>query len=207
MTETESPTTVSRWLRQQVRWGRAQHIESLLYPRVYILNHPFLFLSGLRREFTHIIVFFQGILYLCSEAVIIPFNMTDVIVRLVSLALYNFLRNPDRQSATAVLWMIPGLIFYNVPLPAIQIWSLITLTADTWGNSMRAGAELAKKDSLSKKWYEGGFVVVWMAIVGAIMVKWWSLRIAFVALHLHSLELLAAACLAVITWKFTVRDA
>lgn len=232
MTQTETPTTTVRWLRQQVsppqsrrgpragyeefgltlssgqvRWARAQHIESLLYPRVYIVNHPFLFLSALKREFTHLVVFVQGIMYICSETSLVPMNMFDLLIRLFGLAFYNFLRNPDRQSANAVFWMIPGLMFYNIPLPAVQAWSLITITADTWGNSMRSSSERVKKDSLGKKWYEAGFVVAWMGVVGIILTKWLSVRCDFVLHHLHLMELLAAVSLALITWKFTIRDA
>lgn len=191
----------------QVRWGRAQHIESLLYPRAYIINHPFLFLSALKRELTHMIVFVQGIMYIFSETTLVPMNMLDLFVRLFGLAFYNFLRNPDRQAANAVLWMVPGLMFYNIPLPAVQVWSLLTLTADTWGNSMRSSTELVKKDSLGKKWYEAGFVVAWMGCVGVILAKWFSLRVDFVSHHLHSVEALAGICLALITWKLLIRDA
>ncbi len=32
----------------------------------------------------------------------------------------------------------PDIFFYYVPLPAIHVWSMLTLTADGWGTSMRA---------------------------------------------------------------------
>lgn len=142
-----------------------------------------------------------------SEVSLVPMSMLDLAARIFGLAIYGFLRNPARQSAKAVFWMVPGLLFYNVPLPAVQVWSLITLTADTWGNSMRSSSERVKKDSLGKKWYEAGFVIAWMGAVGIILAKWFSLRVDLIAHHLHLVEALAAISLALATWKFTIRDA
>lgn len=138
---------------------------------------------------------------------LLSFNMSDLGLRLLGIAIYNFLRNPDRQSAGAVLWMVPGLLFYNVPLPAVQAWSLVTLTADTWGNSMRSSSERAKKDTLRKRWFESGFFVVWMGAVGAMLAKWLSSRLE---LELHQMlmsMMLAAASCTLVAWKLTIQDA
>lgn len=207
MTETETPTTLVRWIRQQVRWGRAQHIESLLTPRVYIINHPFLFLSALRRELAHLVVFVQCLLYLFTDKSLLSFNMPDLGLRLLGIAIYNFLRNPDRQSASSVLWMMPGLLFYNVPLPAVQAWSLVTLTADTWGTSMRSSSEKAKKDSLRKRWFESGFFVVWMGAVGAMFAKWLSTRWDLLPSQMLLAMVAAAVSCTGISWKLTIVDA
>ncbi|CAN8101074.1 unnamed protein product [Discula destructiva] len=207
MTETETPTTLVRWIRQQTRWARAQHIESLLLPRVYIVNHPLLFLSGLRRELAHLVVFVQCLLYLFMDMSLLSFNMPDLGYRLLGIAIYNFLRNPDRQSAGAVLWMIPGLLFYNVPLPAVQAWALVTITADTWGNSMRSSSERAKKESMRKKWFESGFFAIWMGIIGAILAKWSASRLEMRPDQTLLFEILAAAVCGVLTWKLTIQDA
>ncbi|POS74039.1 hypothetical protein DHEL01_v207566 [Diaporthe helianthi] len=206
MTETESPVTLVRWIRQQVRWARAQHIESLLLPSVYAKSHPFLFMSALRRELAHLIVFVQCMLYLFTEHNLLYFNMPDFGLRILGIALYNFLRNPDRQSTAAVLWMVPGLLFYNVPLPAVQAWSLVTLTADTWGNSMRSSTERARKESASKKWFESGFFVIWMGVVGAMLAKWASTRMALMPGQML-VAMLSAASLSTLTfWRITIHD-
>ncbi|KAJ0108708.1 hypothetical protein J7T55_011198 [Diaporthe amygdali] len=210
MTETESPTTLVRWIRQQpskVRWARAQHIESLLLPSVYAKSHPFLFMSALRREVAHLIVFVQCLLYLFTEHNLLYLNMPDFGLRIVGIAIYNFLRNPDRQSTAAVFWMVPGLLFYNVPLPAVQAWSLVTLTADTWGNSMRSSTEQAKKESLRKRWFESGFFVVWMGAVGAMLAKWISTRMALMPAQMVVVMLLAATICAFVSWKITIKAA
>lgn len=214
MTATETPTTLVRWIRQQVRWARAQHIESLLLPRVYLVNHPFLFLSAVRRELAHLVVFVQCLLYLVPTTTshghnhsLLAFNMPDLVMRIVGMALYNFLRNPDRQAASALLWMVPGLLFYNVPLPAVEAWALVTMTADTWGNSMRSGTEIAKKDGLRKRWFESGFFVVWIGAVGAMLAKWTASRMLWAAGQTLMSEVVAAAVCAAVTWKLTIQDA
>lgn len=163
-------------------------------------------MSALRREVAHLIVFVQCLLYLFTEHNLLYFNMPDFGLRIVGIAVYNFLRNPDRQSTAAVLWMVPGLLFYNIPLPAVQAWSLVTLTADTWGNSMRSSTEQAKKESLRKRWFESGFFVVWMGCVGAMLAKWISTRMQLIPGQMVVVMLLAAALSGVIFWKITIRS-
>lgn len=171
------------------------------------MNHPFLFMSALRREVAYFIVLVQCLFYLFADISLLSFNMADVGLRLFCLAFYNFLRNPDRQSAGAMIWMVPGMMFYNIPLPAIHLWSLVTLTEDTWGNSMRSSSEQAKKDSLKKKWVESGFLVIWMGIVGAMLAKWISSRLEVMPSQTLWWELLAAAICSLVSWKITIRDA
>lgn len=164
-------------------------------------------MSALRREVAHLIVFVQCLLYLFTEHNLLYFNMPDFGLRIVGIAIYNFLRNPDRQSTAAVFWMVPGLLFYNVPLPAVQAWSLVTLTADTWGNSMRSSTEQAKKESLRKRWFESGFFVVWMGAVGAMLAKWISTRMALMPAQMAVVMLLAATICAFVSWKITIKAA
>lgn len=170
------------------------------------MNHPFLFLSALRRELAHLIVFVQCFLYLFANKSLLSFNMPDIGLRIVGMTFYNFLRNTDRQSGSALFWMVPGLLFYNVPLPAVQAWSLVTLTADTWGNSMRSSSERAKKDSLRKRWFESGFFVLWAGIVGAILAKWMSTRLQVAPIQLLLWEFVAAALSSFIAWQLTINE-
>lgn len=162
-------------------------------------------MSALRREVAHLVVFAQCLLYLFTEHNLLYFNMPDLGLRIAGIAIYNFLRNSDRQSTAAVLWIVPGLLFYNVPLPAVQAWSLVTLTADTWGNSMRSSTERAKKESLRKKWFESGFFVVWMGAVGAMFAKWMSTRMEMVAGQMAIVMLLSALVCVFVSWKITIQ--
>lgn len=144
-----------------------------------MLSHPFLFLSALRREVTLLTIFVQCFAYLMLDTQLLCFNMTDFSLHIGGKALYSVLRSPESgQSALAALvWTIPGMLFYNVPQPMVHAWGLMTLTADTWGTSMRSGTERAKRSGLRKRWSESGFLVVWMGIVGALFAKWVTSRL------------------------------
>lgn len=171
LTSTDTPTTLARWLKQQVRWARATHIESLLEPKVYPTSHPLLFFSMWKREFGPVIAALAIVVYFFTGLQPIYVSSADVLCRMVGAAVYNILRNPHRLPGRALWWIVPGMIFYHVPLPAVHVWSLMTLTADGWGTSMRASGERAKKDGVRQAWFETGFFVVWMGIVGGVLVR------------------------------------
>jgi hyaluronan synthase len=151
----------------QVRWARATHIETFQQPKVYLLNHPIFFWAAFKREAGPLLVLASIIIYLLTGARFVYFSWLDIGCRLAYTTLYNWLRNPDRGPRLAWLWITPALLFYNIPLPIIQLWSLVTIFEHGWGTSMRSNAELSKHHQFWKRWYDVGFFVVWMGIVGA----------------------------------------
>ncbi|GKZ30884.1 hyaluronan synthase 3 [Aspergillus brasiliensis] len=167
MTATESPTTFRRWLLQQVRWSRAVHVESFHRPDVYLMQSPILFFAALRRQFAAFIVPLTVVLYLSSGMLVIrAFSFQDYACRLTLTITYLVLRNPYRPTMTEWMWSLPANLFYHVPLPAIQVWSLLTVLHDSWGTTMRANKEVGKQSKLRLKLWEVGFFVFWMAILG-----------------------------------------
>ncbi|EWZ00132.1 hypothetical protein FOYG_00025 [Fusarium oxysporum NRRL 32931] len=150
---TKTPTTVTRWLRQQVRWARATHIESRLIPRVYAMSHPRAFSAAARREFGPVVVAVVVLSYFLTSHKLLYFSYPDLFLRIGITTVYNILRNPDRLRLALSWYVVPDMFFYNIPLPAIHIWSLVTMTAGTWGTAMRASTEISKKDSSRKKWF------------------------------------------------------
>jgi hyaluronan synthase len=165
---------MAKWLKQQVRWARATHIESLLQPQVYANSHPLLFYGMAKREFGPVIAAAAVLYYFVTSTQLIDFSFADIGLRICLAILYNMLRNPDRLRGNARLWVLPGMFFYYIPLPAIHVWSMLTLTADGWGTSMRADGEQARKSSSRKAWFETGFFVVWMGIVAGTATRWLS---------------------------------
>ncbi|KAL7650266.1 hypothetical protein ACMYSQ_012066 [Aspergillus niger] len=166
MTATESPTTFRRWLLQQVRWGRAVHVESFHRPSVYLKHSPILFFGALRRQFAAFIVPLTVVLYLCSGTLLIrAFSFQDYSHRLALTISYLVFRNPYRPTMKEWMWSLPAHLFYHVPLPAIQVWSFLTVLHDSWGTTMRANKEV-KHSKLRLKIWEVGFFVFWMAILG-----------------------------------------
>ncbi|KAJ5691286.1 hyaluronan synthase [Penicillium malachiteum] len=168
MTATESPTTFRRWLLQQVRWARAVHVESFHRPGVYLMQSPALFFAALRRQFAAFVMPATVVLYLVSG--MLPFrsfSLHDYFYRLVLTITYLALRNPYRPTAKEWMWSVPANLFYHVPLPAIQVWSFLTIFHDSWGTTARSRTEAAKQSKLRLKIWEVGFFVFWMGILGA----------------------------------------
>ncbi|KAH6844483.1 hypothetical protein B0I37DRAFT_377616 [Chaetomium sp. MPI-CAGE-AT-0009] len=171
LTATDTPTTMSRWLKQQVRWARATHIESLLHPRVYATSHPLLFYGMAKREFGPAIGAIAIIWYFFTSQQLIVFSVHDLLLRVVIGSCYNLARNPDRLTRKGLLWVVPSILFYYIPLPAVHLWSMMTMGADGWGTTMRASGERARRESLKKAWFETGFFVVWMGILSGVLAK------------------------------------
>ncbi|KAH7008900.1 glycosyltransferase family 2 protein [Ilyonectria destructans] len=172
LTATETPTTLSRWIMQQVRWGRATHIESLLQPKVYLVSHPLLFYGMAKRESGPVIGAFAVLYYFLTSRQLFVICFFDLAMRMAVSTTYNILRNPQRLTRKSLVWVIPGIFFYYIPLPAIHVWSMMTLTADGWGTTMRAASERSRASSRRKAWWELGFVVVWMGIIAGAMARW-----------------------------------
>ncbi|KAL2267971.1 hypothetical protein VTJ83DRAFT_2817 [Remersonia thermophila] len=190
LTATDTPTTMSRWLKQQVRWARATHIESLLHPRVYVTSHPLLFYGMMKREFGPVIGAVAIIWFFFTSRSLVVFSGRDILIRIVIGLCYNVLRNPDRLTRRGMAWVIPSVFFYYIPLPGLHLWSILTMGADGWGTTMRASSEKARKETLRKAWFDTGFFVVWMGLLGGAAAKlvgmqldWaWHQRIAAIAL-------------------------
>jgi hyaluronan synthase len=205
LTSTDTPTTLARWLRQQIRWARATHIESLLQPAVYPMNHPLLFYSMAKREFGPAIALVAIVCYFLTGQKLIAMSMSDLLVRCAAALTYNVLRNPHRLERRSLKWVVPGMLFYHMPLPAVHVWSMLTLTADGWGTSMRASGERAKKDSVRQAWFETGFFVVWMGVVAGSLARWLSEHVILMEAGWKALFLVSSVALASYTaWRLTI---
>ncbi|KAB8074414.1 hypothetical protein BDV29DRAFT_173703 [Aspergillus leporis] len=166
LTATDTPTTFSRWLLQQVRWGRATHIETFQQPKIYLLNHPIFFWAAMKKEVGPLLVFLCVLYYVITGQRFAYFSFNDACLRVAYTIGYNWLRNPDRGPRNAWIWIGPALVFYNIPLPSIHLWSMLTVFERGWGTTMRSNAEMSKREQFWKRAYDLGFFVVWMGIVG-----------------------------------------
>lgn len=105
------------------------------------------------------------------------FSLQDYAYRALFTLVYLKVRNPIRPTWGEWSWSLPAGLFYNVPLPAIQLWSLLTVFADGWGTSMRGSKEVeeeARWKELKKRAWEVGFFVVWMGVMGGVVGRWVS---------------------------------
>jgi hyaluronan synthase len=110
------------------------------------------FFAAARREFGPLVVAVAVLSYFLTSHKLLYFSYPDLFLRIGIPTVYNILRNPDRLRLALSWYVVPGMFFYNIPLPAIHIWSLVTMTAGTWGTAMRASTEISK-DSSRKKWF------------------------------------------------------
>lgn len=204
LTATDTPTTMARWLKQQVRWARATHIESLLQPKVYLITHPLLFYSMSKRELGPVIAFIATMWYFVTGERLIIVFISDLFVRIMASALYNIFRNPHRLERASLKWIIPGMFFYHLPLPAVHVWSLFTLTADGWGTSMRNSSEMAKKDSARQAWWETGFFVGWMGVVAGSVARWLATYYEMQQREILAAMVVGFAAAAAVAWRFTI---
>ena len=159
-----------------MRWSRSVHIETFAHPSIYLTQPPIFFLAALRRQVISFVIFAMLMSYLfVGHAPFLGFSISDSIYRLLFTALYLKIRNPIRPTWGEWSWSIPSSLFYNVPLPAVQLWSFLTVFADGWGTSMRGAKEVEEKTrwrELKKKAWEVGFFVVWMGIIGGVVGRW-----------------------------------
>ncbi|KFA71255.1 hypothetical protein S40288_07796 [Stachybotrys chartarum IBT 40288] len=201
---TDTPTTLARWLKQQVRWGRATHAESLLQPKVYLMSHPLLFWGMAKREVGPVIGAIAIFYYFLTAKQLVAVSVSDLALRVLITAVYNMLRNPHRLSNESLRWVLPGIVFYYVPLPAVHVWSMMTMTADGWGTTMRSSGEMFKKDSVLTAWWETGFFVVWMGIVAGASARFCAGQLDLDWSYAMTLVILSTLGAAAWAWRATI---
>ncbi|PVI07435.1 glycosyltransferase family 2 protein [Periconia macrospinosa] len=176
ITATETPVTLRRWLLQQVRWARAVHVEAYVHPTMYLTQPPLFFFAALRREITTVVIFSTIMTYLfVGVSPFLPFHARDFVFKFVFTAVYLKTRNPINPTWEEWCWSVPAGLFYIIPLPAVQMWSFVTMLAGGWGTSMRGFKEAEEQtrwEEVKRKTWEVGFFVVWMGIVGGVVGRW-----------------------------------
>ncbi|KAI9648410.1 hypothetical protein NHQ30_003044 [Ciborinia camelliae] len=168
---TDTPTTLLRWLLQQMRWARATHIECFQYPQIYTIHGVILFVTAMRRFYGPLIIGVFTIRYVLTGYTVHSFQSWDFLLRVILCTCYNFWRNKTHISSIKYLFL--SQIFYQVPLPGIMFWSVLTVLEGGWGTSMRSATE--QKKSRSVRWdnlWSTTAVVIWMGFVGAAFARW-----------------------------------
>lgn len=168
------------------------------------MSHPLLFYGMAKREFGPVIAAVAIFYYFFTAEQLIVVSVADLVMRVFVSSLYNILRNPHRLSARSLRWVIPGIFFYHIPLPAVHVWSMLTLTTDGWGTSMRASGEQARKDSVRQAWWETGFFVVWVGIVAGCVVRWLSAHYDLEWAQMMTGMVLAISVASFWAWKTTI---
>jgi len=177
LASTDTPTTLLRWLLQQIRWARATHIETFQYPQVYSIHGPILFITAMRRFYGPLIIGVFTIRYVLTGYVVRTYSLFDLIGRIVLCTAYNGLF--IQQHVYGLFYLVFSQIFYQLPLPGIIFWSAMTALEGGWGTRMRNQSEMKKGQwaGLENLWSTSA-VVVWMGFVGAAIARFVSSRLA-----------------------------
>ncbi|EKG09490.1 Fungal chitin synthase [Macrophomina phaseolina MS6] len=102
---TDTPTTISRWVLQQLRWERAVHVEGLQYPHLYAKHGPALFFNALNRYYYPICLGLHLSRYVWDGEALFRFSIIDMACRMLLYTLYNAMahqvpikEHPDKPS-------------------------------------------------------------------------------------------------------------
>ncbi|QSZ29540.1 hypothetical protein DSL72_004055 [Monilinia vaccinii-corymbosi] len=171
LASTDTPTTLLRWLLQQMRWARATHIECFQYPQIYSIHGVILFFTAMRRFYGPLIIGVFVLRYVFTGYEIHAFQSWDFLLRVVLCTCYNFWRNKSHVSNAT--YLVLSQFFYQLPLPGIMFWSVLTVFEGGWGTSMRSANE--QKKSRFAGWdhlWSTTAVVLWMGFVAAAAARW-----------------------------------
>ena len=177
LASTDTPTTLLRWLLQQIRWARATHIETFQYPQVYSIHGPIIFVTAMRRFYGPLIIGIFTIRYVLTGYVVHAYSAQDLLGRIILCTLYN--QSVARNTTNGIAFLILSQIFYQLPLPGIMFWSVATVLEGGWGTRMRNQSETQKgrRAGLENLWSTTA-VVVWMGFVAAAFARSAASRLA-----------------------------
>jgi hyaluronan synthase len=177
LASTDTPTTLLRWLLQQIRWARATHIETFQYPKVYSIHGPILFVTAMRRFYGPLIIGIFTIRYVLTGYTVHAYSLTDLVGRIILCTGYNMMYN--KKNVNGIGYLICSQIFYQLPLPGIMFWSVVTVLEGGWGTRMRNQSETQKgrRAGLEHLWSTTA-VVIWMGFVAAALTRWVAYRLA-----------------------------
>lgn len=177
LASTDTPTTLLRWLLQQMRWARATHIETFQYPQVYSIHGPILFVTAMRRFYGPLVIGIFTIRYVLTGYTVHTYSLLDLIGRIILCTAYNYLVNG--KNVNNIVYLICSQVFYQLPLPGIMFWSVLTVLEGGWGTRMRNESEQRKErwagwDNL----WSTTAVVAWMGFVAAAITRYVASRFA-----------------------------
>ncbi|KAF2221231.1 hypothetical protein BDZ85DRAFT_284114 [Elsinoe ampelina] len=136
MVATDTPTTTANWCAQQVRWARATAIETLCYPRMFIMRHPVLFIYSLRRLAVPVVYFAIVTKYLFTGRGSEFSSMQDIGVRIIFCAIYASCHH--RNGLKGLVVHAFSQVFLQVPQTAFLFSAVTTMFDSSLGGGFRA---------------------------------------------------------------------
>ncbi|KAI6713233.1 hypothetical protein PZA11_001907 [Diplocarpon coronariae] len=176
LTLTDTPTTATSLLIQQLRWARAAYMETLAYPLVYAIHGPISFYCAVNRAYAPVgnaVLIFR---YALTGQSAWRMSLVDVCLRLAICATYNLNFLPRQQSSKGALRMLLAVssqFFYLIPMPGIGLWSCFTLMQGSWGNQMRSQQQKAAEERHlgRENLWSVLAISAWLGIVAAVLAR------------------------------------
>lgn len=171
---TDTPTTLLRWLLQQIRWARATQIETFQYPSVYAIHGPLFFFAAMNRFYGPLSVMLLTLRYVFLGQVVRAYSLYDIILRVSLVTTYNLLCY-RREVACSLFFLAVSQVFYQLPLPGLILYASFTALEGGWGTSMRNRKEVQKARGAG--WdhiQEIAAVVSWLGLVAAASARWFA---------------------------------
>ncbi|KAF4547866.1 Hypothetical protein D9617_35g090170 [Elsinoe fawcettii] len=170
---TDTPTTITKWCAQQVRWSRATAIETFCYPRMFMMRHPVLFIYSFRRLLVPVVNFAIVTRYLVTGVGSQFSSMEDIGVRVLLCALYATLHRNNGIKGFFIHAF--SQVFLQVPQAAFLFYASITMFDSSWGGGLRSGSA---KSGLLQRQFGGKHVgamlvtILWVATVAAAFTRY-----------------------------------
>ncbi|POS75345.1 hypothetical protein DHEL01_v206257 [Diaporthe helianthi] len=182
---TDTPDSLSAWVRQQVRWSRGTMVESIWYPRMVWRLSPWHIFTILKSRLIPILTFCMVV----SSAVtgqrflggILDRALADMVITVdvfccFSLqVIYLVFLGPNDTLVQDIVWLVPALVWFLVLSPGIVVWSLITVLDGSWGTQPRAVSKKAAagctRSNFRQVSNEVLFVLSWLAVFFAVMFR------------------------------------
>jgi hyaluronan synthase len=131
----------------------------------------------MRRFYGPLIIGIFTIRYVLTGYTAHTYSLIDLIGRIILSTGYNYAVNG--KNANGITYLICSQIFYQLPLPGIMFWSVLTVLEGGWGTRMRNQSEQRKERwaGLENLWSTSA-VVLWMGFVAAAVARYLAWRFA-----------------------------
>lgn len=132
--DTETPTSIYRFYKQQIRWNKSAYRE-LLWSLNVLHKHSLFLIVDLVYMLVYPYIIMGYILYILYNKMIVEFMYYSCILLFVSLikSVYGFI---VKRSVENMFYFLYGIIYISIVFPA-KIYALININDTYWGTSSR----------------------------------------------------------------------
>lgn len=134
-------------------------------------------MTAIRRFYGPLIIGILTIRYVLTGYTVHTYSLLDLAGRILLCTAYNCIVNGKNMNGIA--YLVCSQVFYQLPLPGIMFWSVLTVLESGWGTRMRNESEQRKERwaGMENLWSTTA-VVAWMGFVAAALTRYMVTRLA-----------------------------